>query len=55
MADYPGQAQADLFADGLTKCPAEHLAPGRRQKGVVGGPDPEISAVLVELEHKVIE
>ena len=55
MADGAGQAQTDIFADGLANCPAEHLAPGRGQQGVVGGPDPQVRAVLVELEHKIVE
>jgi len=44
-----------IVAEELANCSAEQLAPGRGQQGVVAGPDPEVSAVLVELEHKVIE
>jgi len=49
------QPEANLIAEGLCECPAEQFAPGRCKEGVVGGPNPEVSAVLVQFEHKIIE
>ena len=55
MADNSGKSEADLFADPLTDRSPQELVPGRGQQGVVGGPDPEVSAVLVQLEHNIVE
>jgi hypothetical protein len=55
VADDSDQLEAELLADGLANCSAEQLASGRCEQGVIGGPDAEVRAVLVELEHKVVE
>ena len=34
---------------------AQKLAARCQEKGVVAGPDPKVGAVLVELEHEVVE
>ena len=41
------QPEPHVLADHLGVRPAEQLVPGRYEQGVVGGPDPEIGAVLV--------
>ena len=55
LADDSGQTETDLLAECLTVGLSEQCVPGYCEEGVVGGPDLEVGAVLVELEHKVVE
>jgi len=47
--------EGDVLADDLAVSAAEQLLAGSDKQVVVGGPDPEIGPVLIELEHEVVE
>jgi hypothetical protein len=50
-----GQAVSDLLAYNLPVCLAEQLVAGHGEQGVIGRPELEIGAVLVELEDEVVD
>ena len=54
-ADDPGQTEAYLLAECLAVGLAEQCVPGYCEESVVRCPDLEVCAVLVKLEHKIIE
>ena len=55
QADDPGKTETYLLAECLAVGLAEQCVPGYREESVVRGPDLEVGAVLVKLEHKIVE
>ncbi len=55
LSDDFGQAAADLLAERLTMGLAEQFGPRHRKQVVIGGPDLEVGAILVDLEHEIVE